>query len=131
MCISLFLSLCVFVCVSLCVSLYMKKLQDARIGEDWGADDNVEDGEEEPQTVEEEGSSRREGGGGPSTMLPAPEPSGGRSNKRKVSTISLISSTIPDYFKRMKTIREEEEERQEPAETASKRSGEDPSGADS
>ena len=67
-------------------------------------------------------------------MLPAPKPSGGRSKKRKVSTASLISSTIPDYFfKKMRTIREEEDEHQEPAETAPKMSGDDqdPWGTDS
>ena len=109
----------------------IKKLRYARTGEDWGADDSVGDGVEEPQIMEE--GSSMSGGGGPSTILPAPEPSGGRSKKRKVSTASLISSTIPEYFKKMRTIREEEDEHQEPAETAPKVVGDDqdPWGTDS
>ena len=109
----------------------IKKLRYARTGEDWGADDSVGDGVEEPQIIEE--GSSISGGGGPSTNLPAPEPSGGRSKKRKVSTTSLISSTIPEYFKKMRTIREDEDEYQEPAKTAPQEDGDDqdPWGTDS
>ena len=57
--------------------------------------------------------------------LPVPIPSGGRSRKRKVSPTSLITSTIPEYFKVMRTIREVEDEYQEPAKTAPQETGDD------
>ena len=101
----------------------VKKLRYSRLGEDWGADDSAEDGLEEPQVIEE--GSNVCGGGGPIMNLPAPEPGGGGSRKRKVSPASLINSTIPEYFKVMRTIREVEDEYQEPAKTAPQVTGDD------
>ena len=57
------------------------------------------------------------GGGAPNMNPSAPppplKPKGRRSWKRKVPPLELTNSTIPEYFKTMRTVEEVEEETQE------------------